>query len=70
LTTQSTNGLIHYVKTLKNQKIRFQFFIMKKHNFMTRRLEEKEILEDKDLMNQIRASEKNIKAGKIKEFKY
>jgi len=43
---------------------------MKKHNFMTRRLEEKEILEDKDLMNQIRASEKNIKAGKIKEFKY
>jgi metal-responsive CopG/Arc/MetJ family transcriptional regulator len=57
--------------------------IMKKHNYMTktefiresirdkmRRLEEKEILEDKDMMNQIIASEKNIKKGKIKEFKY
>jgi metal-responsive CopG/Arc/MetJ family transcriptional regulator len=57
--------------------------VMKKHNYMTktefireairdkiRRLEEKEILEDKDLMSQIRASERNIKKGKIKEFKY
>ena len=57
--------------------------IMKKHNYMTkaefiresirdkiRILEEKEILKDKELMSQIRASEKNIKKGKIKEFKY
>lgn len=57
--------------------------VMKKHNYMTktefireairdkiRKLEEKEILEDKDLMAQIRASEKNIKKGKVKEFKY
>lgn len=57
--------------------------IMKKHNYMTktefiresirdkiRRLEEKEILEDKEIMSQIRVSEKNIKKGKIKEFKY
>jgi len=57
--------------------------VMKKHNYMTktefiresirdkiRRLEEKEILEDEDLMAQIRESEKNIKKGKIKEFKY
>ena len=57
--------------------------IMKKHNFMTktefireairdkiRRLEEKEIIMDKDMLKQIVASEKNIKKGKIKEFKY
>ena len=57
--------------------------VMKKHNYMTkteflreairdkiRRLEEKEILEDKDLMNQLALSGKNIKKGKIKEFKY
>ncbi len=57
--------------------------VMKKHNYMTktefireairdkiRRLEEKEILENKDLMNQLALSEKNIKKGKIKEFKY
>ena len=31
---------------------------------------EKEILEDKDLMNQIILSEKNIKKGKIKELNY
>ena len=56
--------------------------VMKKHNYMTktefireairekiRRLEEKEIILDKDLMSQIQASEKNIKKGKIKEFK-
>ena len=56
---------------------------MQKHNYMTKtefireairnqiiKLEEKEILEDKDLMSQIRLSEKNIKKGKIKEFKY
>ena len=48
--------------------------VMKKHNYMTktefireairdkiRKLEEKEILEDKGLMNQIKESEKNIK---------
>ena len=34
-----------------------------------RKLEEKEILENKDLFNQIFASEKNIKKGKIKELK-
>lgn len=57
--------------------------IMKKHNYMTktefiresirdkiRALEEKEILNDKELMAQIKASEKNIKKRKIKEFKY
>ena len=35
-----------------------------------RRLEEKEIVMNKELMLQILASEKNIKKGKIKEFKY
>jgi len=57
--------------------------VMRKHNYMTktefireairdkiRKLEEKEILENKDMISQIRASEKNIKKGKIKEFKY
>jgi len=57
--------------------------VMKKHNYMTktefiresirdkiRRLEEKEILEDKDMMSQISESEKNIKKGKIKAFRY
>jgi len=57
--------------------------IMKKHNYVTktefiresirdkiRRLEEKEILEDMDLMSQIKESEKNIKKKKLKEFKY
>ena len=50
--------------------------VMKRHNYMTktefiresirdkiRRLEEKEILEDKDMMAQIRASERNRKKG-------
>jgi metal-responsive CopG/Arc/MetJ family transcriptional regulator len=57
--------------------------IMKKHNYMTktefvreairdkiRKLEEREILEDKDMLNQIITSEKNIKKGKIKELKF
>ena len=57
--------------------------VMKKHNYMTkaefiresirdkiRKLEEKEILEDKEMVNQILASEKNIKKNKIKELKY
>ena len=57
--------------------------IMKKHNYMTktefiresirdkiRKLEEKEIIEDKGVMSQIITSEKNIKKGKIKELKY
>jgi metal-responsive CopG/Arc/MetJ family transcriptional regulator len=58
--------------------------IMRKHNYMTktefireairdkmRKLEEKEILEDKEIMAQIRASERNLKKGiKPKEFKY
>jgi metal-responsive CopG/Arc/MetJ family transcriptional regulator len=56
--------------------------VMKKHNYMTktefireairekiRKLEEKEIILDKDLMNQIKVSERNIKKGRIKEFK-
>ena len=55
--------------------------IMRKHNYMTktefiresirdkiRKLEEKEILEDKEVISQIRASEKNIKKGKIINF--
>ncbi len=57
--------------------------IMRKNNYMTktefireairdkmRRLEEKEIIENKDLFSQILASEKNIKRKKIKELKY
>lgn len=57
--------------------------VMKKHHFMTktefireairdkiRRLEEKEILEDEDMMSQIRESKKNIKKGNVWEFKY
>ena len=57
--------------------------IMKRHNYMTktefvreairdkiRKLEEKEILEDKDMFSQILASEKNIKKGKIKPLRY
>ena len=57
--------------------------VMKKHNYMTktefireairdkiRKLEEKEIIGDKDMFSQIVASEKNIKKGKINEFKY
>lgn len=57
--------------------------VMRKHNYMTktefiresirdkiRRLEEKEILEDKDMMSQIKESEKSIKKGKIKPFNY
>lgn len=57
--------------------------VMKKHNYMTktefiresirdkmRKLEEKEILEDKDMMSQLRASDRNMKKGKIKKFVY
>ncbi len=57
--------------------------VMKKHNYMTktefiresirdkiRKLEEREIVQDRDMMGQIIASEKNIKKGKVKEFKY
>jgi metal-responsive CopG/Arc/MetJ family transcriptional regulator len=56
--------------------------VMRKHHFMTktefireairdkiRKLEEKEILEDRDLIQQIHASEKNVKKGNVKEFK-
>lgn len=57
--------------------------VMKKHNYITktefiresirdkiRKLEEKEIIEDEDLMTQIKISESNLKKGKAKEFKY
>ena len=58
--------------------------VMEKHNYVTktefireairdkiRRLEEREILEDKDIMAQIKASERNLKRGiKPKELKY
>jgi len=57
--------------------------VMKKHHYMTKtefiresirdkikKLEEKEIVEDKNIMKQIVASEKNIKKGKIKQLKY
>jgi len=57
--------------------------VMKKHNYMTKaefirealrdkikKLEEKEILSDKELMSQLRMSEQNIKKGKIKSFNY
>jgi metal-responsive CopG/Arc/MetJ family transcriptional regulator len=57
--------------------------VMKKHHYMTKAefirealrdkikvLEEKEILEDKNLMGQIKESEKNIKKGIIKKLDY
>ena len=57
--------------------------IMKKHNYMTktefiresirdkiRKLEEREIIQDKDMMAQINLSEKNIRKGKVREFNY
>jgi metal-responsive CopG/Arc/MetJ family transcriptional regulator len=57
--------------------------VMKKHNYMTktefiresirdkiRKLEEKEILEDKEVMSQIKESEKNVKKRKLKPFNY
>lgn len=57
--------------------------VMKKHNYMTktefiresirdkiRKLEEKEIVEDKDMMGQIVESERNEKKGKIKKLEY
>jgi metal-responsive CopG/Arc/MetJ family transcriptional regulator len=57
--------------------------VMKKHHYSTktefvresirdkiRRLEEKEIVEDKDVMSQIEESEKNIKKRKVRKFKY
>jgi metal-responsive CopG/Arc/MetJ family transcriptional regulator len=57
--------------------------VMKKHNYMTKtefiresirdkikRLEEKEILEDEDIMSQIRESERDYKKGKMKKLKY
>lgn len=57
--------------------------VMRRHHYMTKteflreairdkikRLEEKDILENKDLLSQILASEKNIKKGKIKELAY
>ena len=57
--------------------------IMKKHNYTTktefiresirdkiRKLGEKEITEDKDMMSQIIASERNIKKRNVKELKY
>lgn len=36
----------------------------------TEKLEEREIMEDKDLISQIVMSERNIKKGKIKELRY
>lgn len=57
--------------------------IMKNHNYMTKaefirealrekiaRLEEREILADKNLIAQLRTSERNIKKGKTKKFVY
>jgi metal-responsive CopG/Arc/MetJ family transcriptional regulator len=57
--------------------------VMVRHHFMTktefiresirdkiRKLEEKEILEDKELMSQIEESEKNHRKGKTWKFKY
>jgi len=57
--------------------------VMQRHHYMTkaefirealrdkvRALEEKEILEDDEVMIQIRESDKNIKKGKIKKFSY
>ena len=57
--------------------------VMTKHHYTTKtefireairdkikRLEEKEILADKDLMSQLKLSEKKIKQGKVKKFTY
>jgi len=57
--------------------------VMRKHHYMTKAefirealrdkikaLEEKEILEDDEMMRQIEKSEKNIKKGKLKKFSY
>ena len=57
--------------------------VMRKHNYTTktkfiresirdkiRKLEEQEIINDNETMDQIKESEKNIKKGKVKEFKY
>ncbi len=57
--------------------------VMSRHNYMTktefiresirdkiRKLEEKEIIGDKDLMGQITASERNIKKKSIKKLDY
>jgi metal-responsive CopG/Arc/MetJ family transcriptional regulator len=57
--------------------------VMKKHNYMTQTefirealrdkikvLEEREIVEDKKVFNQILESEKNLKKGRIRELKY
>ncbi|HVY01151.1 MAG TPA: ribbon-helix-helix domain-containing protein [Candidatus Nanoarchaeia archaeon] len=57
--------------------------VMKAHNYTTKtefiresirdkisELEEKEILGNKELMKQLKESEKNFKKGKGKEFKY
>jgi len=73
----------HVSLKLENNFLRAIEKVMKKHLYTTktefireavrdkiRKLEEKEILENKDLMSQIRASEKNIKKGKIKKFVY
>ena len=39
-------------------------------NILINYVRRKKILNDKELMAQIRASEKNIKKGRIKEFSY
>lgn len=57
--------------------------VMKKHHYSTKtefvresirdkikKLEEKEIVEDKDMMGQIGESERNIKREKVKKFNY
>lgn len=57
--------------------------VMKKHHYATKtefvresirdkikKLEEKEIVEDRNMMGQIEASEKNINKRKIKKFSY
>ena len=57
--------------------------VMSRHNYMTktefiresirdkiRKLEEKEIINDKDLMSQITASERNLNKKNIKKFDY
>lgn len=66
---------------LEDNFLRAILAVMKKHNYTTktefvreairdkiRKLEEKEIVGDKEMLNQILKSEKNIKKGNIKEF--
>lgn len=66
------SGFLHAIEKvmMKHHYMTKTEFIRESIRNMIRKLEEKEIVEDKDMMGQIVASERNIRKGKIKEFKY